>query len=151
MARRRAGSVSATHRFLNFSRLVALITAAWLAPSGPFSTPRVVERVVVKVEDVGIDFVRLAGPLRSNKIVPIHNYTTVLPFQGSIRLGDREVLSVNVTTPGVQGPLALRGTTYDTYESGGWKAGERDDSRLSGQAPGLTSRSSARWRAASSV
>ncbi|HET8943494.1 MAG TPA: hypothetical protein VFO59_01805, partial [Dehalococcoidia bacterium] len=124
--------------FLNFSfwALLALITAAWLAPSGPFSTPRVVERVVVKVEDVGIDFVRLAGPLRSNKIVPIHNYTTVLPFQGSIRLGDREVLSVNVTTPGVQGPLALRGTTYDTYESGGWKAGERDDARLSGQAPG---------------
>ena len=122
--------------FLNFSfwALLALITTAWVAPSGPFSTPGPVRNVVIRVEDIGVDFIRLAGPLRSNKIIPVHNYTTVLPFQGSIRLGDREVLSVTVRTPGVQGPLALRGTTYDTYESGGWKAGERDDVRLSGQA-----------------
>jgi len=122
--------------FLNFSfwALLILITAAWLAPTGPFSTPGVVRGVVIHVEDIGVDFVRLAGPLRSNKIIPVHNYTAVLPFQGSIRLGDREVLSVKVSTPGVQGPFALRGTTYGTYESGGWQAGERDESQLSSQA-----------------
>ncbi len=122
--------------FLNFSfwALLALISAAWLAPTGPFSTPGVVQSVVIHVEDIGVDFVRLAGPLRSNKIIPVHNYTAVLPFQGSIRLGDREVLSVKVSTPGVQGPFALRGTTYDTYESGGWRAGERDETQLSSQA-----------------
>lgn len=122
--------------FLNFSfwALLTLIIAAWVAPTGPLSTPGVVRSAVVHVEDLGVDFVRLAGPLRSNKIIPVHNYTSVLPFQGSIRLGDREVLSVKVSTPGVQGPLALRGTTYDMYESGGWKAGERVEVPLSGQA-----------------
>jgi len=119
--------------FLNFSfwALLTLITAAWVAPAGPFSTPGVVRGVVLHVEDIGVDFVRLAGPLRSNKIIPVHNYTAVLPFQGSVRLGDREVLSVQLSTPGVEGPLALRGATYETYDSGGWKAGERDDVQLS--------------------
>jgi hypothetical protein len=122
--------------FLNFSfwALLALITAAWVAPTGPFSTPGVVRSVVIQVEDIGVDFVRLAGPLRSNKIVPVHNYTAVLPFQGSVRLGDREILAVRMEDQDVQGPFALRGTTYDTYESGGWKAGERQDVPLSGQA-----------------
>jgi hypothetical protein len=129
MAKWRAGGIEypqlISFTFLNFSfwALLALISAAWLAPTGPFSTPGVVQSFVIHVEDIGVDFVRLAGPLRSNKIIPVHNYTAVLPFQGSIRLGDREVLSVSVSTPDVQGPFALRGTTYDTYESGGWKAG----------------------------
>jgi len=142
MAKWRAGGVEypqlISFTFLNFSfwALLALITAAWLAPTGPFSTPGVVQSVVIHVEDIGVDFVRLAGPLRSNKIIPVHNYTAVLPFQGSIRLGDREVLSVTVSTPDVQGPLALRGTTYDTYASGGWEAGERDETQLSGQTLG---------------
>lgn len=122
--------------FLNFSfwALLALITTAWVAPSGPFSTPGPIRSLVVQIEEVGVDFVRLAGPLRSNKIIPVHNYTTVLPFQGSVRLGDREVLSVQVTNPGFEGPLALRGATYETYDSGGWKAGEREDISLSSQA-----------------
>src|SRR5574341_351564 len=40
--------------FLNFSfwALLALITAAWVAPTGPFGTPAIVRRTVVHVEDV---------------------------------------------------------------------------------------------------
>ena len=45
-----------------------------------------------------MNFVRLSGPLQVKRVVPIHNYTGVLPFQGSINLGDREVLTVRSMT-----------------------------------------------------
>jgi len=140
MAKWRAGGVEypqlISFTFLNFSfwALLVLISAAWIAPAGPFSTPGVVEGAVIRIEGLGVDFVRLAGPLRSNKIIPVHNYTGVLPFQGSVRLGDREVLTVRVNNDGLQGPFPLRGTVYDTYESGGWKAGDREDVPLSAEA-----------------
>jgi transglutaminase-like putative cysteine protease len=114
---------------LNFSAwaLIGLLTAAWIAPVGPFSTPPLVEAVSRGVEEIGLNFVRLAGPLEVKKVVPVHNYTGVLPFQGSVKLGDREVLSVRVSDVSVEGPIPLRGAVYDVYTSGGWKAGERRD------------------------
>jgi transglutaminase-like putative cysteine protease len=118
--------------FLNFSfwALLGLLLFAWLLPAGPFSTPVPVQSIAVKAESLGIDFVRLAGPLRVKKVVPVHNYSGLLPFQGSIKLGARELLTVKVNNPDVQGPYLLRGSVYDYYESGGWKAGRRDETAL---------------------
>jgi transglutaminase-like putative cysteine protease len=67
----------------------------------------------------------LAGPLQSKTVIPIHAYSGTLPFQGSVSLGNRELMSVTPTDPRVQGSLLLRGTTYDDYESGGWQTGAR--------------------------
>jgi transglutaminase-like putative cysteine protease len=113
--------------FLNFSTwvLIFLIAGAWIAPAGPFATPAPVEAMVRGIEEIGVNFVRLSGPLQVKRVVPVHNYTGVLPFQGSINLGDREVLTVRVNDPAISGLVRLRGAVYDDYEGGGWKAGGR--------------------------
>ncbi len=113
--------------FLNFSTwtLLLLTAIAWIAPVGPFSTPAPVASLVSGAEEIGVNFVRLSGPLHVKRVVPVHNYTGVLPFQGSIDLGDREVLTVRVNDLGVSGTLRLRGAVYDEYGGGGWKAGAR--------------------------
>ncbi len=113
--------------FLNFSTwtLIVLLAFAWILPTGPFTTPAPVEAMVRGVEDVGVNFVRLSGPLKVKRVVPVHNYTGVLPFQGSIDLGDREVMTVTVNNPAISGEVRLRGAVYDEYGGGGWKAGTR--------------------------
>ena len=118
--------------FLHYSvwAVLFLVAAAWIAPVGPFPTPKPVDALVERLEGVGTHFVRLAGPLRVKKITPIHNYTALLPFQGSINLGERELLSVRLGDPSIQGPILLRGAVYDEYASGGWKAGPRQEVEL---------------------
>jgi transglutaminase-like putative cysteine protease len=113
--------------FLNFSTwtLIVLLAFAWILPTGPFTTPAPVEAMVRGVEEVGVNFVRLSGPLKVKRVVPVHNYTGVLPFQGSIELGDREVMTVTVNDPAISGVVRLRGAVYDEYGGGGWKAGNR--------------------------
>ncbi len=64
------------------------------------------------------------------KVTTLHDHTGVLPFQGSIDLGDRELMSVTLTDPQLQGPLLLRGAVYDEYSSGGWDTGPRDEVQL---------------------
>lgn len=114
--------------FLHFTTwaLLALLIAAWIVPVGPYATPAFVDSTVRRLEGIGIDFVRLAGPLHVSKVVPAHNYTGVLPFQGSVDLGERELFMVRVEDPTIAGPIALRGTVYENYGSGGWTAGERE-------------------------
>ncbi|HEU4758496.1 MAG TPA: transglutaminase domain-containing protein [Dehalococcoidia bacterium] len=118
--------------FLHFTAWMGLVLllGAWIAPVGPFPTPGVVEAVAGRFEGVGVVFVRLAGPLHVKTIVPVHDYTALLPFQGSIDLGERELLGVRVTDPTVGGPILLRGAAYDQYASGGWKAGPRQEQTL---------------------
>ncbi len=113
--------------FLNFGTwvILALLASAWVAPVGPFSTPAPVEQAIIGLEKIGANFLRLAGPLHVKKIVPVHSYADVLPFQGSVKLGDREVLTVQVNDANLRGPFTLRGAVYDIYSSGGWEAGER--------------------------
>jgi transglutaminase-like putative cysteine protease len=118
--------------FLNFSTwaLVFLIVSAWVAPVGPFATPKPVEALVRGVEEIGVNFVRLSGPLQVKRVVPVHNYTGVLPFQGSINLGDREVMTVRVNDPAISGLVRLRGAVYDKYAGGGWEASGRTSAGL---------------------
>ena len=118
--------------FLNFTSwtLLALIVIAWLAPVGPFSTPAPVEAAVRGIEKLGVNVVRLAGPLHVKKVVPLHSYGGVLPFQGSVKLGDRELMAVKLNNQTLQAPLTLRGAVYDRYSSGGWEEGERQEVSL---------------------
>ncbi len=138
MARWRADGASyppmVSLTFLNFSGwvLLFLMVAAWIAPVGPFATPAPVQSLVERVTGAGVDFVRLAGPMHVKKIIPVHNYTGVLPFQGSVDLGDRQVLAVRIEDPALEGPIALRGAVYEKYGSGGWEAGERNETGLPG-------------------
>lgn len=115
--------------FLNFGAwlLLALLIVAWIAPTGPFTPPSPVQALADRLTGVGVHFVRLAGPLQTKKIIPVHDYTGVLPFQGSVDLGNRQVLAVKPDDPLLRGPLALRGAVYDTYTAGGWEAAGRSE------------------------
>ncbi|MEO8457393.1 MAG: transglutaminase domain-containing protein, partial [Chloroflexota bacterium] len=112
--------------WLNFSfwALVGLMSFAWVLPAG-LNTPGPVNALGEQILNVGARFVRLAGPLQSNKVIPIHAYGGTLPFQGSVKLGDRELMSVQITDPRISGQLLLRGTTYSDYEVGGWRLADR--------------------------
>ena len=118
--------------FLHYSvwAVLLLMVVAAIAPSGPFPTPKPMDALIQRFEGLGVHFVRLAGPLQAKTIVPAHHYTSVLPFQGSINLGERHLLTVTVddTSPG--GPILLRGAAYEEYVSGGWKAGPRQEVEL---------------------
>jgi transglutaminase-like putative cysteine protease len=118
--------------FLHYSvwAVLLLMTFAMIAPAGPFATPKPAEALIQRFEGLGVHFVRLAGPLHANKIVPAHHYTSVLPFQGSINLGERHLLSVTLNGASLEGPIILRGAVYDEYVSGGWKAGPREEVEL---------------------
>jgi hypothetical protein len=115
--------------FLHFTTWAALflVAAAWIAPVGPFPTPGPADALVQRLEDLSVHFVRLAGPLHVKKTAPIHDFTAILPFQGSIDLTERELLSVKMGDPSIEGPIVLRGAVYDEYASGGWKAGPRQE------------------------
>lgn len=112
--------------FLHFSTwaLVILIIGAWVIPAG-LRTPGPVQSLAADGLEFASRYVRLAGPLQSNKVIPIHSYSGTLPFSGSIKLGDRELMSVTVQGQQLTGPMLLRGATYDQYESGGWRTGDR--------------------------
>lgn len=118
--------------FLHFSvwAVLLLVVAAWIAPVGPFPTPGPADAAVQRLEGLAVHFVRLAGPLHIKKTAPVHDFTAILPFQGSIDLSERELLSVKVADPSVEGPIVLRGAVYDEYASGGWKARPRQEVSL---------------------
>ncbi len=115
--------------FLHYSvwAVLLLMVAAMIAPAGPFATPKPAEALIQRIEELGVHFVRLAGPLHTSKVVPAHYYTSVLPLQGSISLGERHLLSVTLNGAPLEGPLILRGAVYDEYVSGGWKTGPRTE------------------------
>jgi transglutaminase-like putative cysteine protease len=112
--------------FIHFSlwALVLLLVGAWVIPAG-LKTPGPVESLAESGLEFASRYVRLAGPLQSNKVIPIHSYSGTLPFQGSIRLGSRELMEVTVSDPHIAGSLLLRGTTYDEYQGGGWQMNDR--------------------------
>jgi transglutaminase-like putative cysteine protease len=112
--------------FLHFSTwaLVILMLGAWVIPAG-LKTPGPVQALAEDGLQFASRYVRLAGPLQSQKVIPIHSYSGTLPFSGSIKLGDRELMTVTVSNPTITGSLLLRGATYDEYQSGGWQIGDR--------------------------
>ncbi len=117
--------------FLNFSTwaMIALIIGAWVIPAG-LKTPGPIQDLAADSLQFASRYVRLAGPLQSNKVIPIHSYSDTLPFTGSVKLGERELMTATVSNQEIAGNLLLRGATYDQYESGGWRSGDRRDVML---------------------
>jgi len=107
-----------------------LLLVAWLAPVATEAQPlssvwNDLSRPLLNLSD---DAVRLIGPVKTKKVLPIHAFKSVLPFQGSIQLRERNVLSLTLdTAAGLPNYPFLRGAIYDEYTAGGWLAGERHE------------------------
>ncbi|MDP2949203.1 MAG: transglutaminase domain-containing protein, partial [Chloroflexota bacterium] len=107
-----------------------LLLLAWLMPAGTDAGPlaSVWGALARPFESVSEDVVRLVGPIKTSRPLPIHGFGSILPFQGSIKLRDRPVVSVRLEeASGVASYPFLRGAVYDEYTSGGWKAGDREE------------------------
>lgn len=123
---------------LSYLHLTAWVVAgvlmfSWILPAGGRPAIGFWGNLVEDSSGYFGDFVRLAGPLHASKVTPIHDYTTVFPFDGSVKLGERELLNVRVEDPNYAGPILLRGSTYDRYSSGGWEVADRVDVPISAQ------------------
>ncbi|HZP26158.1 MAG TPA: transglutaminase domain-containing protein [Dehalococcoidia bacterium] len=104
---------------------------SWLLPAGGRPAIGFWGNLIEDSSGFFVGFVRLAGPLHASKVTPIHDYTSVFPFSGSVKLTERELLNVKLEDPNYKGPILLRGTTYDRYSAGGWEVGDRVDVPIS--------------------
>ena len=110
-----------------------LLLVAWLAPVATEAQPlsSVWDDLARPFLSLSDDTVRLIGPVKTTKVLPIHAFKSVLPFQGSIRLRERNVLSLTLDkAEGLANYPFLRGAVYDEYTAGGWLAGERHETDL---------------------
>ncbi|MBI1885561.1 MAG: hypothetical protein HYS09_04500 [Chloroflexi bacterium] len=122
-------SLSAVH--LSAWAALVLLIVAWLPPATP-ARPLVGlwEGAAPPFQGLAEQFVRLAGPLRVSRVVPVHDYTSLFPLQGSVDLREDDLLTVRFTRSSRSGPLLLRGAVYDEYTPGGWKAAPRVEIEL---------------------
>jgi len=110
-----------------------LLLVGWLTPVAVQAQPLSslwddLSRPFLSLSD---EAVRLVGPIKTQKILPIHAFKGVLPFQGSIQLRERDVLSLTLDkAEGLANYPFLRGAVYDEYTAGGWLAGERHETDL---------------------
>ena len=131
----REGTPYPTFLSLSFVHLASwavglLLLVGWLTPVTVAAQPLSsiwddLSRPFLSLSD---ETVRLIGPVRTHKILPIHAFKSVLPFQGSIQLRERDVLSLTLDrAEGLANYPFLRGAVYDEYTAGGWLAGERHE------------------------
>jgi transglutaminase-like putative cysteine protease len=124
-------------RFLSvsFAHLTAwsvglLLLVGWLAPATVQAQPlsSIWDDLAHPFLSLSDDTVRLIGPIKTQKVLPIHAFKGVLPFQGSIQLRERNVLSLTLDkAEGLANYPFLRGAVYDEYTAGGWLSGERHE------------------------
>jgi transglutaminase-like putative cysteine protease len=118
--------------FVNLSSWAVglLLLASWLAPVTVQAQPlsSIWDDVSQPFLSLSDETVRLIGPIKTRKVLPIHGFKSVLPFQGSIQLRERDVLSLTLDkAEGLATYPFLRGAVYDEYSAGGWQAGERHE------------------------
>lgn len=107
-----------------------LLLVGWLAPAAVEAQPLSsfwddLSRPFLSLSD---ETVRLIGPVKTQKVLPIHAFKSVLPFQGNIHLRERDVLSLILDrAEGLANYPFLRGAVYDEYTAGGWLSGERHE------------------------
>jgi hypothetical protein len=124
-------SVSTGH--LTGWTVLMLLLVAWLSPAAVDARPLGdvwghLSRPFVALSD---DAIRLVGPINSDKALPLHGFTSVLPFRGSIELSNEPVATVTLDEAASLGGYPfLRGAVYDEYQAGGWKAGSRQEVTL---------------------
>jgi transglutaminase-like putative cysteine protease len=132
---KREGTPYPTFLSLSFVHLASwavglLLLVGWLAPATVAAQPlsSVWDDLARPFLSLSDDTVRLIGPIQTRKVLPIHAFKSVLPFQGSIQLRERDVLSLTLdNAQGLANYPFLRGAVYDEYTSGGWLAGERHE------------------------
>jgi len=116
-------SLSTAH--LTSWAVLLLILVAWLTPAAVDARPLddvwgYLSRPLLGLSD---DTIRLAGPIKAKKSLSIHDFSSVLPFRGSIKLSNRSVISVTLKDGASLGDHPfLRGAVYDEYQAGGWQA-----------------------------
>jgi transglutaminase-like putative cysteine protease len=116
-------SLSSAH--LSSWAVLLLLLVAWLSPAAVDARPLddvwgCLSRPLLSLSD---DAIRLAGPIKTKKSLPIHGFSSVLPFRGSIKLSNRPVVSVTLEDGASLGDHPfLRGAVYEEYQAGGWKA-----------------------------
>ena len=116
-------SLSTAH--LTSWAVLLLILVAWLTPAAVDARPLddvwgYLSRPALSLSD---DAIRLAGPIKAKKSLSIHDFSSVLPFRGSIKLSNRSVISVTLENGADLGDHPfLRGAVYDEYQAGGWMA-----------------------------
>jgi transglutaminase-like putative cysteine protease len=107
-----------------------LLLVGWLSPVAVAAQPLsgVWDDLARPFLSLSDETVRLIGPIQTRKVLPIHAFKSVLPFQGSIQLRERDVLSLTLDkAEGLANYPFLRGAVYDEYTSGGWLSGERHE------------------------
>jgi transglutaminase-like putative cysteine protease len=124
-------SLSSAH--LTSWAVLLLILMSWLTPAAVDARPLdevwgYLSRPALSLSD---DAIRLAGPIKAKKSLSIHDFSSVLPFRGSIKLSNRSVISVTLENGADLGDHPfLRGAVYDEYQAGGWKAAGRREATL---------------------
>jgi len=132
---KREGTPYPTFLSLSFAHLTAwavglLLLVGWLAPVTVQAQPlsSVWDDLARPFLSLSDETVRLIGPIKTQKVLPIHAFKGVLPFQGSINLRERDVLSLTLDrAEGLANYPFLRGAVYDEYTAGGWLSGERHE------------------------
>lgn len=124
-------------RFLSLSSghlsswaVLLLLLVAWLTPTAVDARPlgNVWDYLSQPLLGLSDDAIRLAGPIKTNRPLRVHGFSSVLPFRGSIELSGQPVASVTLEeATGLAGQPFLRVGVYDEYQAGGWKAVGRQE------------------------
>jgi transglutaminase-like putative cysteine protease len=107
---------------------IALIVAAWMIPTannwGPVSSvwSAILSPITDRVDRVGQLFIGVG----SKRSLGLHQFEGVLPLQGTVSLGDQQLLRIEAPES-VPEELYLRGAVYDQYIGDGWKQGPLTD------------------------
>ncbi|MDZ7727673.1 MAG: transglutaminase domain-containing protein [Dehalococcoidia bacterium] len=115
-----------------------LMIAAWLVPLGTQAqaAQNTLEWVTGPVADRSERLARVFHNLNIGSEGNFHSFADTLPIQGEVELGTSELYEVEGIDPG-QGLVLLRGTSYDEYTGVGWKATDRDSTRVDGGSDGI--------------
>lgn len=105
----------------------ALVIAAWWLPLGnqARAVASIFDTLARPVTSQSEHLVRLFHNVDSRRGGNLHTFGNTLPIQGEVSLGSKRLFEVNSAEAGL-----LRATSYEVYTGSGWKAGERDTSRV---------------------
>lgn len=122
----------------NVAQLTALVAAAlmalaWAVPLGTqaAAAERTVDTVLSPFSGVTERMGRVFHNVDAGNSGNFHKFGDALPIRGDVGLGSRELYQVSGFDTR-EGLRFLRGTSYDEYTGVGWKATDRDQSRLEG-------------------
>jgi transglutaminase-like putative cysteine protease len=107
---------------LTFLAGLLLLAVAWTMPLAPESGAMVGawERLTGPVSEHFSGLSRIFAGVHSKKPVNVHQFESILPFQGGISLGQDPVMQVRSEEGGF-----VRGQVYEVYTPMGWKTGDR--------------------------